>query len=216
MILHSLLIPVAAFAVTVTGAAAFSPDVLKNAGLSETQIEAFVEARELVEAGDREGAREVLVDAGIDMSIMNRIRTAWHEFRAEHRSEIMAAVEANDYEAFKEAIEGSPLADIINTEAEFDQFVEAHAYIEAGDREAAHEIFEGLGLARHHEGNGNHKLFSSLSAEQRTELEAAFEDRDKDRVREILNDAGIDLSGEGKGFGLGLINKIKLNTETDN
>lgn len=142
----ALLIPVAAFAVTVTGASAFNSEVLERAGLTEGQISAFEEARELREDGDREGARDVLLEAGIDMETMHSVREAMHEYRHEIHSAIDEAVENNDYEAFLIAIEGSPLADIINSEEDFAIFKEAHDLKEAGEYKEAHQLMEELGF----------------------------------------------------------------------
>jgi uncharacterized protein YgbK (DUF1537 family) len=142
----ALLIPVAAFAVTVTGASAFNSEVLERAGLNDTQISAFEEAHELRIEGDREAAREVIVDAGIDQDTLESVREAMKEHRQETRTAISEAVEDEDYDAFQEAIEGTPLADLITSEDDFELFVEAHELREAGDKEAAKEIMEDLGF----------------------------------------------------------------------
>ncbi|OGG41791.1 hypothetical protein A2837_01085 [Candidatus Kaiserbacteria bacterium RIFCSPHIGHO2_01_FULL_46_22] len=207
MNLRSVLIPVAAFAVTVTGASAFNSELLQKAGLTEDQISAFEEAKELREAGDLDAARDVLEEAGVDEGVMERLRDTMHG----HHKALRAAIEDNDYEAFREAIEGSPLADIINTEEEFERFVEAHNLIKNGDKESAKEIFDDLGI----EGPGKHikmfngdkepPFFEQLTDEQKEELKAAFESRDHDKVKELLASYGIELpeKSEGKGFGFG-------------
>lgn len=142
----ALLIPVAAFAVTVTAASAYNSEVLERAGLSETEIEAFEEARELRKNGDKSGARDVLIDAGIDLETMQLVREAMHEHREEMRSAMDIAVEEKDFAAFKEAIVGSPLADIITSEADFEQFIEARKLREDGEFAEAREIMEELGF----------------------------------------------------------------------
>lgn len=150
----SLLIPIAAFALTVTGAQAFSTDVLEKAGLSEEQISAFEEAKELREEGDKDGARDILAEAGVDQDTMESIRQAMKEEHHAHKTAVDEAVEAGDYEAFKDAIQDSPLADIITSEADFELFVEAHEH-----REAARAIMEELGLEKGERGQfmGHHK-----------------------------------------------------------
>lgn len=142
----ALLIPVAAFAVTVTGVSAFNSDVLEKAGLNTEQVEAFERARDLRKDGDRDGAREVIMNAGIDMETMHSVREAMHEHRHEMHSAIDTAVEAGDYDAFKEAVKGSPLDDIVTSEDDFQRFAEAHNLRKEGDREAAREIMEDLGF----------------------------------------------------------------------
>ena len=142
----SLLIPVAAFAVTVTGAHAFSTSVLEEAGLSNDQISAFEEAHELRKEGDRDAARDVLVEAGVDAETMEAVREAMREHRSERREAVHDAVANNDYDAFKEAVADSPIAEIVDSEADFELFVEAYELREAGDKEAAKEIMEELGF----------------------------------------------------------------------
>ncbi|MFT7507561.1 MAG: hypothetical protein ACI92I_000721 [Acidimicrobiales bacterium] len=142
----ALLIPIAAFAVTVTGASAFNSVVLENAGLDTAQITAFEQAHELRKEGDKEAARDVLVEAGVDMETMQAVRGAMKEHRQEMKSAIYEAVGNNDYQAFIDAIEGSPLVDIITSESDFELFVQAHTLRAEGDREEAKEIMEDLGF----------------------------------------------------------------------
>ena len=216
MLMKTLLIPLAAFAVTVTGASAFNGDMLKRAGLNDDQIAAFEQAKELKESGDKEGARDILLAAGVDEDVIKQVREAMRE----HKSDIHNAIVANDYEAFKEAIEGSAFADMIDSEAEFDRLVEAHELMQDGDREAAKDIFDELGLPGFGMDKFGHKMMranfiANLSDEQREALREAMEDKDHERVREILDEAGVDSDfefkhreeghkegmGEGRGFG---------------
>ena len=226
--IKTFLIPVAAFAVTVTGASAFNSDMLRRAGLTDEQVSAFEQAKELRQSGDTEAARDVLVAAGIDESVMGRVRAAMGEssFKFKHGrdSEVQAAIEANDYSAFRLAIAGSPLSDIINSEAEFALFVEAHNHIKAGDRDSAKAIMEDLGITKDKKHDGKKRgpwggkdpaFMASLSEEQRVELKAAFEARDHEKVREIMEAAGIEKPGKGKGFGLGLGLKAKVDAEAN-
>ncbi|MAZ66165.1 MAG: hypothetical protein CMF25_03565 [Kangiellaceae bacterium] len=142
----ALLIPIAAFAVTVTGASAFNSEVLVKAGLNTDQVAAFERAHELRMEGDKEAARELIMGAGIDMETMHSIRDAMHEHQQEMRSVIDDAVEARDYAAFIEAVEGSPVADIVTSEDDFKRFVQAHELRAEGDKEAAQAIMNDLGF----------------------------------------------------------------------
>ncbi len=153
----ALLIPLAAFAVTVTGVQAFNSDVLEEAGLTEDQISAFEEARELRQDGDREGARDTLVEAGVDEETLKSIREAMQAHRNETHNAVEQALENNDFGEFKIAAEGSPLADIITSEDDFTLFKEAHDYREEGDYEAAREIMDELGMAYPRKGMGMHR-----------------------------------------------------------
>lgn len=213
MIMKSVLIPLAAFAVTVTGASAFSTDMLKEAGLSDDQISAFEQAKELRESGDKDAARDVLVAANIDESTMEKIRIAMKESHHDNRMAIHTAVEANDYPAFLVAIAGSPLAEIINTEAEFQSFVRAHTLIQSGNKDEAKDILRELGINdMGHKGMKFHgdkepHFMTQLSDEQKAEVKVAMKDRDHDKVHEILTEAGVDLDFEinehRRGLGLG-------------
>jgi len=149
--LKQILIPMAAFAVTVTGVSAFNSDMLEklDIDLSDTQVSALEEAHELREAGaDREEVREVLSDAGVDRETLKEIREAAHEYRQAMHEEVKAALDAEDYDAYKDAVEGTHRADLIDSETDFLKLIEAHELREAGDHEAAREIMEELGFER--------------------------------------------------------------------
>ena len=134
---------------SVTGVQAFNSDILSQAGLNEEQIAAFEVAKELREEGDREGARDVLAQAGIDEEVMGAIREAMHSERSTMHEAVETALEANDFAAFTVAVAGSPIADIVTTEADFALFKEAHEH-----REAANKIMAELGFPEHGEGKG--------------------------------------------------------------
>lgn len=70
-----LLIAIAAFAVTASGAQAFSGNTyLNRSSLSGSQAQAFTVARELKQKGRIDEARDVLVKAGIDESALDSMR----------------------------------------------------------------------------------------------------------------------------------------------
>ena len=142
----ALLIPVAAFAVTMTGMTALSRDVLASAGLNDDQLSAFQTARDLRLQGDREAARDTLVGAGIDDRTIQAVRDAMQAYRGSHPDAIEMAVQNDDYAAFQAAIAGSPLADLITTQDEFARFGEAIRLRNAGDSATADDIFADLGL----------------------------------------------------------------------
>ncbi len=189
----SLLIAIAAFAVTATGAQAYvGSKVLSRAGFSTEQISALEEARSLRADGELKKARDVLEQAGIDAEAVKQLREAAKAARAA----MQAAVEEADYEAFKVAIADTPLADIITTEADFDLFREAHALHRDGDNDAAKEIFDDLGVPEmgagggHGRGRGHWGAHPGLSDDQRDALRAARMANDRETVRAILDEAG--------------------------
>lgn len=198
------LIAIAAFAVTATGVQAFQgTEILQRAGLTEDQIEAFETARELRESGDLDAARDALIDAGIDEEAIESVHKVMHE----QRDAIHNAVEAEDYEAFKAAVEGTPLADAIDTEEDFKKFVEAHALKEEGKWDEAKTILDKLGvkapermpgMGRGHGMMGGRAPFlDELTDEQREAFEVARKANDKEAARAILEDAGVELGEKG-------------------
>lgn len=198
------LIAIAAFAVTATGVQAFqNTQMLARAGLSEKQISAFEVAKERKEAGDFEGARDVLVEAGVDEKVLKSMHQVMHESREAMR----AALASVDYEAFKVAVVGSPLADVIDNEDDFKLFTQAQELKQAGKWAEAKVILDELGVQapQRHFGMGHHggmKLggeFENLSDEQRDALQVAREANDKVAVQAILNDAGIEMPGRRMG-----------------
>ena len=192
------LIAVAAFAVTASGVQAYgSTNLLEKAGLNEKQIGAFEVAREKRQAGDLDGARDALLDAGIDEAVLKSV----HEVSREQHDVIRAAILNDNYEAFIEAAKDLPLATTIDSEAKFKQLVKAHTLRETGHWKEANALFEALGLPEHkgrghgHMGGGrgmmrHHK--DSLTPEQHEAFRVAHEANDRDTMRAILDEAGFD------------------------
>ncbi len=156
----ALLIPIAAFAVTVTGVSAFSPDMLERANLSEEQRSAFEQAYELRKEGNKEGARDVLAQAGVDMEAVKEVHQAIKGKRQEMHEAIEDAMKDGDYEAFLQAVADSPMLEKIDTPEEFDQFTKAYKLKELGDMEGARAIMADLGFdggMMKEKGHGIHK-----------------------------------------------------------
>jgi len=187
-----LLIAIAAFAVTTTGAQAYiGSKELNKIGLSSHQVEAFTQARELRSKGEVDKARDVLLEAGIDEKTIKSLKRAAHT----SRHKIRQSVGEGDYEAFKLAIVGTPLADIITTEADFVTFKEVHALRKEGEYAKAKELLDDLGLTSMHMGGHYHKhnsySFLELTPEQHDALQVARQANDHDTVKTILFEAGI-------------------------
>ncbi len=146
--LKQIFIPLAALAITASTASAFvGTDMLDklNITLTDTEQSALEQAHEIRETAHAE-AKQVLEDAGITDERMAEIHDAMREaHKAEHEA-VKAAVEANDFAAFKTATANSPMADKIDTEAEFAKLVEAHNLRKASDIDGARAIMEELGL----------------------------------------------------------------------
>jgi hypothetical protein len=164
--LKHALIPVAAFAMTVGTASAFSgSDFIKHLDLelSDEQLKALEQAQEIRDDA-REDAEAVLEAAGLDGEKMREVHDALREARKAQSEAMRTAIENNDYTAFLAAVEGTKVGEVVDTEAEFEQFVAAHELIKDGDREAAKEImdelgFEGPGMGMMRGGRGHHEGF---------------------------------------------------------
>lgn len=190
-----LLIAVAAFAVTVTGAYAQgnADKIFEKANLTEEQRSALETAHDLREQGDMDAARDALIKAGFDEEKLLSLHRAG---RAVH-DEIEAAIDANDYDAFLEAVIGTPMEEKIANQADFDLLVEAHQLRKDGDFDAAREIMDDLDLQPRGHMKGHFKPkhdLSELTDEQREALRVARQANDKDAVKAILEEAGIEMS----------------------
>ncbi len=210
----SLLIAIAALALTASSAQAFSSHALITAGLSEEQQAAFVVARELREEGNVTGARDVLVQAGIDEVVIEKVRSAVQaEKQAEHKA-IRDALANNDFTAFTVAITDSPLADLITTAEDFASFKEAHELMDSGDKAGAKAIFTELGLpeSHHHkhggrgmmqqgrykQGHGEAPLREELTEAQIQAFNVARQANDRDAMDAIMEEAGIVKPSKGE------------------
>lgn len=204
----SLLIAIAAFAVTATGAQAFvGTNYLVQAGLSQSQVEAFTQARELRLKGKSDEARDLLLEAGLDEEALASLKAA---AKAAHEA-MHTAIESRDFSAFRLATEGTPLYDIITTEDDFELFVEAHEMRRDGRYDEAREIFDELGVPardkKGHHGRGHmmeHGLrHIELTDAQKDALRAARQANDKETIAAIMEEAGMaDWAGDKTGFGL--------------
>lgn len=145
-----LAVPIAAFLLAGTSVSAFNPDLLEKAGLSETQIAAFEEAKELRKSGDKDAARDVLAEADINLSTLEEVRKAAHVERKEHREAVKQIIESGDYDAFVELQGDGPLFYAIDSETDFLKLREAHELRASGDHEGAKAIFTELGIKPGH------------------------------------------------------------------
>jgi hypothetical protein len=148
--MKQILIPVAAFALTVSAASAFTgSELLKDLdlGLTDTQESALEEAFKIREEAEAE-ARGVLTAAGIDDETLRDVHLALRKAQRSQHEAMRAAVESNDYAAYVAAVEGMPMAQVIDTEAEFADLVEAHELREDGKFEEARAILDKLDLPR--------------------------------------------------------------------
>jgi len=192
----SLLIAIAALALTATSAQAFNSNALITAGLTDEQQTAFEIARELREEGKVTKARDVLIKAGINEATLKKVRTAMHDERHAQKEPMKEALQANDFEAFISVIADSPLADIITTKEDFDSFKEAYELRESGDKVGAKVIFDELGLpdrkkGKEHGLHGKGQFKDQLTDAQKAAFSVARQANDGDAMEAILDEAGI-------------------------
>lgn len=181
----SLLIAIAAFAVTATGVHAYSgPQMMNRVGLTKVQKDAIEEAQELRAAGDHTAARDRLVAAGITDEHLR----AMYRVANETRTAIHQAIQDKDYEAFKKAVAGLPLADIVTSEADFKQFCEAHEL-----REKEPGMMRGVGaMYRQHRAENLVPIAAQFTNEQREALRVARQSNDRATIQAIFDEAGFE------------------------
>lgn len=138
--------------------------------LTDEQKTALEEARELLEAGDKEGAKEILDAAGVKPPKGHRNKGQFMKNLTDEQKaafeEARELREAGDIEGAKAILEAAgierpkmegPNTEIIQsfTDEQKEMFQEAHELMKAGDAEGAKAIFEELGLERPEKRPGN-------------------------------------------------------------
>ena len=112
--------------------------------VTQENFDTLVQAHELMEAGDKEGAKALLEEAGIKRPG----KFKGHGQRGQKFQEVREAVESGDYTAWAEAMANHPNAEIEINEATFATLQEAHELMEAGDKEGAKALLEEAGIKR--------------------------------------------------------------------
>jgi hypothetical protein len=138
------LLGVTAFAGYTTNAAEMENN---RPSLTNEQKEILQEIRELKQNGQYEEARELAEDANLPM---RKGRKAPSEEMQKHREQMHSIIESGDYQAFLDAVEDTPMVDIIDSEDKFNILVEAHELRESGDFEGAKELMFEAGLQKSH------------------------------------------------------------------
>lgn len=191
----SLLIAIAAFAVATTSVSAYNGTKTagRNGGLEGEKTDAIEEAQERCRNNDRLGARDVLLASGISEKDLKLL----YREQKEHQRAIHEAIEKNDYKAFKKAIEGLPLADIVTTKADFEQFRQAHQYKKELDKKK--HLERGKGNSCSNDGDdllrswfGDDYSVPVFSREQKQALAAARRINDRSMIQAIYDEAGYE------------------------
>jgi hypothetical protein len=179
----SLLIAIAAFAVTASGVHAYGGSkTLYRAGLNKDQVQAVVEASSLRAEGDLAAARNRLVEAGIDEETLRSI----HREVRQEKQRLLSGNSQQDYLDFKALIKDSPLADIIISEDDYRQFVEAHQLRLSGQWDEARDILVSMGI------NQPRQKGVELTQPEWKAYQVAHQANKKATAKAILREAGIE------------------------
>jgi hypothetical protein len=188
----SLLIAIAAFAVTATGVQAYGgAKLLKRAGLEDRQVSAIVTAQHLQASGDSDAARDVLVNAGVTGETLLKI----HSASQQSKLEIHQSLETRDYASFSEIVADTPLAKRIISEANFMLLVQAHDLRLGGSMEESLDILDELGIEVT---SGNIYVpqrtndFAMLTHEQKEVFQFALQSNDRATMQAVLDESGLD------------------------
>lgn len=169
----SLLVAMAAFAVTATGVHAYTgPKLLEQAGLNKDQIAALSQAHTLRAQGDVDAARDVLLDAGIDDEALLKL----HQIAVENRAALHRAIQSNDYEAFVAAVQATALGSEVPTKAAFERLVAEKTGASVTPKK----------VKRHH----RHLRQPFLTQEEHDALQVARQANDRATAEAILAEAG--------------------------
>ncbi len=115
--------------------------------INEGNFSSLMEIHNLRESGDREGAKALMDELGLEPPKKMR-RMQKKENRQERRGEIKEAFASGDYSTFLE-VAPDKLKEKV-TEENFQLMVKAHELREAGDHESAKAIMDELGIKPPH------------------------------------------------------------------
>ncbi len=113
---------------------------------TQEKFDKVIEAHVLREAGDLEGAKAIKQELGLD----------GHGHRGKKNPAAKAAIEANDYTAFREAINGGKFSEKIDSAEKFTKLVEVNELRAQGKHEEAKVIMKELGFEKSGHGKKGH------------------------------------------------------------
>jgi hypothetical protein len=188
----SLLIAIAAFAVTTTGVQAYGgAKIMQRIGLDDVQVQAIEEARELRLTGHEAAAWQKLKEAGIDEDTLQLVKTAARQ----HKLDLDTAIEEDDYDLFKEIIKDTPLGEVVTNQSEYEEFRDAYIERRASRSERRADSYRhgwfGEPLHKRH-----HRIsfLADLPEAEREAFLVAKKANDRATMQAILDEAGIDKS----------------------
>lgn len=139
-----LVVPVLVFGVFGVNNYAIAGDT----DFTDEQKEAIIEAHELRESGNFEGARNILEKVRSKNSITHGTHGLGNGEVYEKSNKILKAIENNDYLAYIQATKGSVLRGTV-TKHTFDIMVQAYTFRKEGAFDKAQALLERAGIERH-------------------------------------------------------------------
>jgi Mn-containing catalase len=143
---NKFMIPALVFGLMVIGSSAYAygggasvTDVFKN--FTPEQQAAIQKAQDIRQAADKE-AKDVLDAAGVDMKAMHDAMMMYQQAQREKMDTIL---ENDDYTAFLDAIENTPMTGTL-TEEDFNKMVQAHKLMKSGDKAGAMKVLQDAGI----------------------------------------------------------------------
>lgn len=128
---------------TTAAYAAFTPGAVPSdvlAGFSTDQQAAIQKAQDIRTTAETQ-SKAVLDAAGVSENALHKAMGAYHQ---KHRTALDAALDANDYEAFKGLVAGTPMASSLTPDV-FAKLVKIHSLEKSGDRAGAQALRKELG-----------------------------------------------------------------------
>lgn len=138
----TLLIATIAFAFVLTGAGALNSDILLEAGFSEAERYALEEAYEFERNGERKKALHTLSVAGLDVEDLTKLNETIQNYEDGKYSAIEAALTQDDYTTFKELTQSHPVADVVVTQDDFEEFCDAYNFHKEKEGNTLKELIE--------------------------------------------------------------------------
>jgi len=116
--------------------------------ITQENFDRLIEAHELMESGDKEGAQAIFEELGIQKGPLHHKRGKKHfgERTSEQRAALKSAIESGDYDAWREVVGDDNRFEDKITEENFEQFGQAHQLMQSGEHDQAREIMEELGF----------------------------------------------------------------------
>ena len=113
---------------------------------SKEIFDKLVKSIRLAKTGDRVGAKEIYESIGLKPKYSKKLKAKKFISKKPLKAIIKSSIENNDYQAFQEAIKGTPWENKLDTKEKFELFVKAQYLSKSGEKAKAKTIFNELKL----------------------------------------------------------------------